>query len=293
MSFQVSVIIPVFNSEKYLEKSVQSALDLPEVLEVILIEDGSTDDSLKLCKALSEKEERVRLLQHPNQENRGVSSSRNLGIKSAKAKYVAFLDADDWYLPNRFKAEKDLVSQGKAFDGIYGATGFFEEENGVLNTQKLTTIPKKVKPQDLVMTFLDTTHDRFTTDAITFRKSFLDEIGYFNERMRLREDTHLWIRAAALGNIEQGLHREAVAIRRVHDSNSSRKLDDESMRVLYSYLYHSLRKNKKVRKDAMNLIFRRYIGTQTFSPWKRALLATTELGRRPYMIDKVIFRSKS
>ncbi len=292
MKFQVSVVIPVFNSEKYLDKSVGSALALEEVLEVILIEDGSTDNSLDKCQVLAKDHKKVHLLTHDNGANNGVSASRNLGIKSARAPFIAFLDADDWYLPNRFTAEKELCEQGLDFDGVYGGTGFYYEDQDSLDTQELTTIPKKVNPEDLIMTFLDTTHDRFTTDAVTFKKTFLNRIGYFRERMKLREDTHLWIRAAALGKVYAGLHKEAVAVRRVHESNTSRSLDQDSLRILYSHLYHSLRREKSVRKDAMNLIFRRYIGTQTFSPWKRALLATAELGRRPYMIDKVIFKSK-
>ncbi len=287
--FKVTVIIPVFNVAEYVPMAIESVLALVEVEELILVEDGSTDKSLEVCKSYADVHERVRLLRHANGANKGISASRNLGIKEAKTEYISFLDADDWYLSNRFNAEENLLQQGVDFDGVYGGTGFYYQAEGSIDKMKLTTFPKKVKPEDLIMSFLDTTEDRFTTDAITFKKSFLDRIGYFNESMALAEDTHLWIRAAGLGKIYHGLNTQAIAIRRVHDRNTSRHSNKESIRTLYSNLYKSLRKEKEVRKDAMNIIFRRFVGTQTFSPWKRALIASYELGKRPYMIDKVLF----
>ncbi|PIY03241.1 MAG: glycosyltransferase family 2 protein, partial [Bacteroidetes bacterium CG_4_10_14_3_um_filter_31_20] len=73
----------------------------PETSEVILIEDGSPDNGLDVCTSLAKKYSKVRLYRHENGENKGASASRNLGIRKANYPYVAFLDADDFYLPNR------------------------------------------------------------------------------------------------------------------------------------------------------------------------------------------------
>ena len=90
-----SIIIPVYNVEKYLKQSIQSVLDQSyEDFEVILIDDGSTDKSPAICDELAEKDERVKVI---HKQNGGVSSARNEGIRQAKGDYILFLDADDWY----------------------------------------------------------------------------------------------------------------------------------------------------------------------------------------------------
>lgn len=90
-----SIIIPVYNVEKYLKQSIQSVLDQSyEDFEVILIDDGSTDKSPAICDELAEKDERIKVI---HKQNGGVSSARNEGIRQAKGDYILFLDADDWY----------------------------------------------------------------------------------------------------------------------------------------------------------------------------------------------------
>lgn len=93
---KVSVIIPIYNNEKYIKQCVESVLEQTlKDLEVICIDDGSMDDSAKIVKNIMSMEERIVLLQQANQ---GPGIARNLGIKKAKGKYVVFLDADDYYL---------------------------------------------------------------------------------------------------------------------------------------------------------------------------------------------------
>ncbi len=98
MSSKVSVIIPVYNCIKYLDNAVSSVISQTEFnsLEVILVDDGSTDGSEKLCDTYAEKYENISAI---HQENSGVSVARNNGINAAKGEYIAFLDSDDEYNP--------------------------------------------------------------------------------------------------------------------------------------------------------------------------------------------------
>ena len=91
---KVSVIIPVYNVEKYLRECLDSVVNqtLKEI-EIILIDDGSTDNSLKICREYEEKDSRVRVY---TQKNQGQSEARNNGLKHLKAPYVAFIDSDDY-----------------------------------------------------------------------------------------------------------------------------------------------------------------------------------------------------
>src|SRR6476661_1937714 len=106
---KISVVIPVYNVENYLQRAVTSVFEQPEVIELLLVEDGSSDNSIGLCRDLAEKDKRIIVLQHRDGKNRGVAASRNLGIRNASCPFVAFLDADDYYLPNRFKHTVECI----------------------------------------------------------------------------------------------------------------------------------------------------------------------------------------
>ena len=94
----VSVIIPVYNAGKYIERCIQSIQKQKyENIEIILINDGSIDDSQFICQKLKEKDNRIRLI---NKKNEGVSVARNTGLKYVTGKYITFIDSDDWIEEN-------------------------------------------------------------------------------------------------------------------------------------------------------------------------------------------------
>ncbi|MCQ2387267.1 MAG: glycosyltransferase [Clostridia bacterium] len=94
----ISVIVPVFNAEKYLNKCIESVIKQEKItFEIILVDDGSTDNSSKICDEYSNKYDCVKVI---HKENGGVSSARNTGIKNASGKYCCFVDSDDFLLEN-------------------------------------------------------------------------------------------------------------------------------------------------------------------------------------------------
>lgn len=114
MSVKVSVIIPVYNCESYIGQAIQSALDQTEKdLEVIVVDDGSTDQTCHMIRGFTDS--RVRLL--AGEQNAGESRARNLGVAHAKGQWIAFLDGDDWWAPQRLerllgvaeKEEADII----------------------------------------------------------------------------------------------------------------------------------------------------------------------------------------
>ena len=120
---RISVVMPVHNAAPFVSAAVASALEQPEVAEVLLAEDGSTDGSLDVCRALVEKDARVKLLRHPDGGNHGAGPSRNLALAHCSQPWVAFLDADDRYLPDRFAAERHILATYPDAEGVYGAIG--------------------------------------------------------------------------------------------------------------------------------------------------------------------------
>lgn len=251
--FKVSVIIPVYNAEKYVRTAVESAISLDEVGEVLLVEDCSPDNALEVCDQLEIEYEKVKLIRHPNGENRGAGASRNLGISKARFDFIAFLDADDWYLPNRFKVEAKVLPNNKYIDGVFGATGFFYEDKN-LYSDELTTIESKYIKNRLLYN-LATNKGSFTTNAITIRKSLLELTGLFDPELKLHQDTHLWYRVAHFGTIISGIIESPIAYRRVHSSNRISQKNRESSRLFAIKVYSSFRNYSNVEaKPFLNII---------------------------------------
>ncbi|WP_294130928.1 glycosyltransferase [uncultured Clostridium sp.] len=109
---KVSVIIPIYNMEKHIDKCLNSVINQSlEEIEIILIDDGSTDNSLKICNLYKEKDKRVKVY---SKDNSGVSSARNMGIKKSKGKYLTFIDPDDYIEKNMLKDMYEKIEYDKS-----------------------------------------------------------------------------------------------------------------------------------------------------------------------------------
>lgn len=133
-----SVIIPVFNAEKYLKKCIRSVLNQKnDKTEIILVDDCSTDNSLKICNYYK-KNPSVNIIRH--KKNLGVSISRNDGILAAKGKYILFLDSDDWFYPGCLKNIEKLIKKNpktEVFIGRYNSDGYPPNNRNLFKNSKL------------------------------------------------------------------------------------------------------------------------------------------------------------
>lgn len=231
----ISVIIPVYNAGKFLEKSVLSAVPFEEVNEIILVEDKSTDHSFEICRRLAAEHLKVKLLQHPDKENHGAAASRNLGIEKSSGSFITFLDADDYYLPNRFDAEKKIFEDPK-IDGVFGAIGIeYLTEKGKLEFQSkftdnaLTTVQYHAEGKEIFRGLLGLTPKTFGTffhlNTLTIKKSAIDKHHLrFNEILRVHQDSDFIIKLAYHCYLKSGIIDQAIAIRGVHDDNRITKI---------------------------------------------------------------------
>ena len=130
---KISVIIPVYNAEAYLEKCVESVLTFPMEKEVILVDDGSKDRSGEICERLAIKDEGlgIRVI---HQENKGVSAARNAGLDIATGDYVWFVDSDDTVLSDQLIDKSKTTYQLSMINYQLIILGFIWDENGVANT---------------------------------------------------------------------------------------------------------------------------------------------------------------
>lgn len=102
---KVSAVVPVFNAEETLRRAVDSLLVQSEIDQIILVEDGSRDNSLSICQQLVREHSQITLLQHPQGANKGAPASRNLGLSQVKNSWIQFMDADDELLPGKIKSQ--------------------------------------------------------------------------------------------------------------------------------------------------------------------------------------------
>jgi glycosyltransferase involved in cell wall biosynthesis len=220
MNFKVSVIIPAYNAGTFIHKAVSSALEQPQVREVLVIDDGSTDQTKEVLKAIKNK--KLRVLTHENGINKGRSSSRNLGLQQATSEYIAFLDADDYYLPHRFDKD-EYVFKSNDCDGVYNAIGSHFYRTGSIEEQealKLNTLSKTFAPNDLPVALVKGHYGYFSIIGFTVKKDLIDKVGCFNPSLKVAEDTELLWKLAFIGKLVPGNLQQAVANRGVHDSNS-------------------------------------------------------------------------
>jgi glycosyltransferase involved in cell wall biosynthesis len=120
----VSIVIIFLNAEKYIIEAIESVLaQTYQHWELLLVDDGSGDASTEIALDYVRRiADQIRYLEHPNHENRGKGSSRNLGIENSRGKYVAFLDADDVYLPNKIAEQVMILESHPEVDLLYGNT---------------------------------------------------------------------------------------------------------------------------------------------------------------------------
>ena len=180
----ISVIIPVYNSENYLFVTLNSILKQTySDFEVICIDDCSTDSSVEILEYFSKKDERIIVVK--NIENKGVSFSRNLGLKSAKGDYIFFLDSDDWISPNTLEK---LFTNAKSNDSdlVFYKLVRFHEKNFILDKPAFdftNSFDKNVDFKKFTFTYEDIKYNvlntSFTQYLKLYKKSFLNQYDDF------------------------------------------------------------------------------------------------------------------
>ncbi len=178
----VSVIIPTYNRGWILKEAIESVLaqDFVE-FELIVVDDGSTDNTRDI---LNEYKEDIIICRQPN---KGVSAARNLGIASASGRFIAFLDSDDFWLPNKLAAQIDFFNSNQ--DALICQT----EEIWIRNRKRVN--PKKRHQKFSGHIFQDSLSlCLISPSAVMIKRSLFEEIDLFDESLPACEDYDLWLR---------------------------------------------------------------------------------------------------
>ncbi len=246
-----SIVIPLYNKENFITKTINSTLNQTfEDFEIIVVNDGSTDDSANKVEAINDK--RVTLYTIKNQ---GVSHARNYGINKAKTDYICFLDADDFWYNNHLEQLNTLLQEHPDC-GLY-ASAYQQKIGKTLIESVYKDIPKQENWSGIVDDYFKSSlvNSIAWTSAVMVPKHIFDTIGLFDENITLGagEDTDLWIRIAlkhpvAFSNTVTAIHNLDAENRITNSNTNLRQFLDldkyEADTKEHEYLKHYLDLNR-------------------------------------------------
>ena len=201
---KVSIIIPVYNGERYVSEAIDSVLNQSyKDFEIIVIDDDSKDNTSNILRTYGKK------IRWKSQENKGQASALNEGIKMAKGRYIAYLDADDVCLPERFENQVKYLDEHSNVGLVY-SDRYQIDENG-----KIQWIIKS-QPHD---NFILLQKNYIPRSAVMHKRECLDEVGLFDESITGDDDWDMWIRISE--KFEMGYMDKPLVKYRVHGENIS------------------------------------------------------------------------
>lgn len=203
MNPKISVVMAVYNQERFLREAIASILaQTYKNFEFIIIDDGSTDNTRKIISSFGDK--RIKVLR--NKKNIGLTKSLNLGLKISRGEFIARMDADDISYPGRFELQVQTLQKTKDLFLIGSQADLIREDGAKVGVSKMPT--KDYEINKVVMRF-----NPFIHPTLFFRRALLEEIGSYNDNLPYAQDYDLVLRA--LGKFKcANLIKPLVAVRR-------------------------------------------------------------------------------
>lgn len=204
----ISIVMPAYNAAQYIEQSIESVLKQSYTnWELIIVDDCSVDDTYKIVGKLCLNEERIKLFKM--NENSGVAMARNFAISMSRGKYIAFLDSDDLWLPDKLEKQLNLMQEKKAVISYTAYRQFSMEKVG-----NLVSVPEQVTYKQLLK-----------GNVIGCLTVMLDKerLGNLQMKKARHEDYILWLDILKQGNTAYGLQEDLARYRKSETSLTSNK----------------------------------------------------------------------
>jgi len=197
----VSVILPVYNGEKFLGEAIQSLLAQSyRPIQIIVVDDGSTDDSGNIAKSFSEVE-------YHYKPNGGVATARNMALKQVRGEFIAFLDADDLWVPEKLAEQVAWLDAHPECGLVFAYERFFVN-------------PGAEAPKWFGDELLQNDHNAFVPSTLLIRRVAADATGEFSTNFNHEDDLEWFMRAKDLG-FGMAVLPKTLVLRRIHGSNIS------------------------------------------------------------------------
>jgi len=272
-SSDISVVIPLFNKEDTISRAIESVLNqsiLP--FELIIVNDGSMDNSAGIVKKIQEKSSRVKLIQ---QENKGVSTARNVGVKHVKTSFVSFLDADDEWMPDYIENLLKLINHTPHADLYslrfqYYIDGRYLVPNVNLSDSFIGKVPD-------FLSVYNRGYGLICSSTANFKTRFFRDIGGFPENENSGEDIYLWIKSALVG--ECAFMNQVVAtIYKKKENSTLRRANSIPYHIRYycDHIPHFENSEQKILKSFLfkNIFLQWAAAKIEKNRWQRNILRT-------------------
>ena len=266
----VSVVVPVFKAEDFVEKTIRSVLSQTyKNLEIIIVDDGSPDKSIEVCREF--KDSRIKIVQ---QANRGLAGARNTGIRHSTGDYIALIDADDLWANNKIEKHVDHLDNSPEIGISFSYSKFIDEND---KPTGLKQIPTKIK--DITPTYILRRNPigngsspvlrRAVFEDIAFKANLYgtQEIFYFDESFKRAEDVECWLRIAVETNWKCEGIPELLTLYRINPGGLS-----ASVLLQYEYLERIVDKYNTAYPEIFSEVvsltkacFQRYIARRAIS----------------------------
>ena len=264
---KVSIIIPIYNAEKFISETIESAIaQTYSDWEIVAVDDGSTDKTPEILRNYKKRlSKKMRVI---TQENSGLSIARNVAIGAAKGRYIAFLDHDDLWLPEKLEKQVKLLDSNKGLGMVYSDSYMIDEKGNL----KKDTFFDNMKP------YRGNVFDKlFYVNFIpcltaAIRKEVLEKIGQFDPKYKISEDYDLFLKIAECCPVD--FTEQPLAKYRIHGESASKNIEmqvAEDFRIMEYWLRKKpslkkeLRYKIKLKKACLHgSLIKHYLGKREF-----------------------------
>jgi glycosyltransferase involved in cell wall biosynthesis len=247
----VSVVVIFLNAEKFLTESIESVLSQTLTdWELLLVDDGSTDRSTAIAQAYAEGlPEKVVYLEHDGHQNKGMSASRNLGINRSRGEFIALLDADDIWLPDKLHKQVSRIRQYPEV-GLIANSALYWYADGIRKPQPMTLSPGVLPAGSWIPKILESDNNAACPSSVLIRTALLKELGGFEEAFQgplmVFEDQITWFKISLASAVYYD--PENLILYRIHSESCCMSVPPDNQLsariVLYSRLTELLNKKK-------------------------------------------------
>ncbi|MFC1605454.1 glycosyltransferase [Pseudomonadota bacterium] len=225
----ITVIIPSFNTGKTIARAIESVIETGyPALEVIIVDDGSTDDSIETINRYVGAHEWIHLYTHKDSKNHGIAVTRNVALQKARGAYVAFLDADDTFLPNRFDKAAPLLDANESINVVYEPYELVHvsgKRSEAMIADESPSLPVFDTDQGLFEYVL--VHGGFPhTSSVTIRSEAIKRVGGFPP-LKYCLEKPLWLKLYSLGGVRSG-GNEPVSRYYLHEESTCAINEDKA-----------------------------------------------------------------
>lgn len=254
----ISIVIPTFNSSKYLSQTIETALNQTyKNIEIIIVDDNSTDNTIKIIKNYQKKNSKIKFFKIKNKKNTGSGSGskpRNIGIKKSKGKYIAFLDSDDLWDKNKLQRQLETISINTdiSFTKCYYLQNKSKSKEKYIKDKFIDFSLNKL-PGGLLL------YNPIRLSTVLIKKEVFKNVN-FNEEKEIRgiEDLELWLNVFLKRKLRKQYLKEYLVTIRRHNNNLSKNYTSNVIKNIYSISRFMIREEryKNLRFFISGIFFR-------------------------------------